>query len=1219
GVITGDGHLIVTSNQIIDFAGTVEDFELQGGNNTLSQDLVILDNLMIPSVANVSGAGEFHLDGDFLLDVHAPNVTVRLVGDGDQTISGSETGRLRNLHVDKPGGNVILPADMDMSAGTLSGDGVITGAGHLVVTSNQIMDFAGTVEDFELVAGNNTLSQDLVVLGNLMIPSVANVSGAGEFRLDGDFLLDVHAPNVTVRLVGDGDQTISGSETGRLRNLHVDKPSGNVILPADMDMSAGTLSGDGVITGAGHLIVTTSHTVDFAGTVEDFELQGGNNTLSQDLVILGNLMIPSVANVSGAGQFRVHGDVATEVLLPLAPVALVGDGDQAFTGAGQARNLVIAKPSGIVDFSVFNQTFTSVTVTEGTWSVQNEFLTAGTFTADGGTIGGNGQLTGNVTIMDGGGLAPGDSPGALQIVGNLSLEPGSSFVVDVGGDIVSVDHDLLTVQGAVTIDDAELDLRITGDTTIPILVIGQDGVDPIGGALFSGLAEGGSIAGGTISYAGGDGNDLVLSDLNGPEANCDDGIDDNLDGNTDCADAACPPCPPESACSDSADNDFDLLTDCDDPDCAANSDCIPEDLCRDGLDDDGDGLVDCDDPECAADVTCIPEPVCDNDVDEDLDGMTDCADDDCADEVFCDESQNCLNGLDDDVDGLIDCADPECSAEVACDESLNCTDGVDNDEDGNTDCADNECEFDPSCINFINVTTTADDLTAGDGECSLREAIINANMDGELTSGDCETGEGVNVVAVPAGHYVLTIAGENENQAATGDLDLRSKIRVRGAGPAFTIIDGNGLDRVFDLLGGRNEISNLTITGGHAVDDSVACDNSGPADRGDGGGIRSRSGDFNHLENLRITGNESRCSGGGLSATGNVLSGSNVVIDGNVAGKHGGGIDGWRLLTDTNGTNRLFNWTISNNTAAERAGGIFHNSNCCPFSFEGATITGNHAGTEGGGFYQESFGLTFRGSIIAGNTSGVAADQDDCAPFNAVGASASVLGLDGEAGGCVVGGASVVPDGGIDTVLDPVLRDNGGILPSHALVAGSPAIDLQGQEANGSRCGTELWETDGRGALRPLDDGACDAGAVEFGSFAACVDCDADGVPNDLDNCPDTFNPGQVDRDGDGLGDPCDPNGPPEMDCQDAGDEDGDGDVDCADDDCATFAGCIESECADGLDDEGDGAIDCADVDCLRDAACDEADTDGDGVVNAEDNCAVVVGTVDVAVTVLVA
>lgn len=41
------------------------------------------------------------------------------------------------------------------------------------------------------------------------------------------------------------------------------------------------------------------------------------------------------------------------------------------------------------------------------------------------------------------------------------------------------------------------------------------------------------------------------------------------------------------------------------------------------------------------------------------------------------------------------------------------------------------------------------------------------------------------------------------------------------------------------------------------------------------------------------------------------------------------------------------------------------------------------------------------------------------------------------------------------------------------------------------------------------------------------VDTDADGIPDDVDNCPDTPNPDQADSDGDGIGDACDTTDPP--------------------------------------------------------------------------------------------
>jgi rhodanese-related sulfurtransferase len=43
---------------------------------------------------------------------------------------------------------------------------------------------------------------------------------------------------------------------------------------------------------------------------------------------------------------------------------------------------------------------------------------------------------------------------------------------------------------------------------------------------------------------------------------------------------------------------------------------------------------------------------------------------------------------------------------------------------------------------------------------------------------------------------------------------------------------------------------------------------------------------------------------------------------------------------------------------------------------------------------------------------------------------------------------------------------------------------------------------------------------------AGCVDSDSDGINDDLDNCPNNYNPSQTDSDNDGIGNACDPNCP---------------------------------------------------------------------------------------------
>jgi uncharacterized protein (TIGR02145 family) len=100
---------------------------------------------------------------------------------------------------------------------------------------------------------------------------------------------------------------------------------------------------------------------------------------------------------------------------------------------------------------------------------------------------------------------------------------------------------------------------------------------------------------------------------------------------------------------------------------------------------------------------------------------------------------------------------------------------------------------------------------------------------------------------------------------------------------------------------------------------------------------------------------------------------------------------------------------------------------------------------------------------------------------------------------------------------------------------------------------------------------------MQCGFSVRCVrdafDSDGDGIPDEVDNCPTTYNPGQEDLDSDALGDACDP------------DIDGDG-VANEVDNCPLIANPTQ------IDTDGDTYGD----------ACDP-DIDGDGVANEVDNC----------------
>ena len=137
---------------------------------------------------------------------------------------------------------------------------------------------------------------------------------------------------------------------------------------------------------------------------------------------------------------------------------------------------------------------------------------------------------------------------------------------------------------------------------------------------------------------------------------------------------------------------------------------------------------------------------------------------------------------------------------------------------------------------LIAVNTVVDERNA-DGDCSLREALSAAGLDTAVDA--CPVGSGDDTIILPAGRYLLSLAGASEDAGQTGDLDLNSNITIVGAGSDVTIIDGNRIDRVLDIHAGAHVvISGVTITNGKSpggVGDSTGV--GGNAEPG--GGIRN--------------------------------------------------------------------------------------------------------------------------------------------------------------------------------------------------------------------------------------------------------------------------------------------------------------------------------------------------------------------------------------------
>jgi CSLREA domain-containing protein len=223
----------------------------------------------------------------------------------------------------------------------------------------------------------------------------------------------------------------------------------------------------------------------------------------------------------------------------------------------------------------------------------------------------------------------------------------------------------------------------------------------------------------------------------------------------------------------------------------------------------------------------------------------------------------------------------------------------------------------------VNSTLDAVDVLPGNGVCAtagagctLRAAIQEANA---LS--------GAHAITLPAGTYRLTISGRGETTAATGDLNVAANITINGSSATTTIVDGNGLDRVFAAASGNLTLNDLTVRNG----------------------------------------NPGNTPGGGISVSGVNLTLARVVVQSCTVASGGGGIfvSGPSMVT-------LTDITISQNvvTGASGGGGVYL-TGAITATMTRATISGNSSGF-GGGIRVSGSGaspstLTMTDSVIAQN------------------------------------------------------------------------------------------------------------------------------------------------------------------------------------------------------------------------------------------------------------
>ncbi|MGD9591222.1 MAG: choice-of-anchor Q domain-containing protein, partial [Candidatus Berkiella sp.] len=378
---------------------------------------------------------------------------------------------------------------------------------------------------------------------------------------------------------------------------------------------------------------------------------------------------------------------------------------------------------------------------------------------------------------------------------------------------------------------------------------------------------------------------------------------------------------------------------------------------------------------------------------------------------------------------------------------------------------------------------------SGDG-LSLREAVILANHY-DLPGDD--------TICLSDGTYYLTIAGNDENGALTGDLDIMGSVIIQNVEGGTSVIDASDddfTDRVFDVqgFGTKLELNSITIQGAHTT--------------GFGAGILGSYDTEVDINNVNINNNQTTTNGGAIYFIGSALTITDSEIMYNKASSEGGGLTiyGIGVTATINSSTIAYNEavlgggiiagggsltvntsTISSNTATSQGGGLRLEGEIVQIN--NSTITENTvtSGAGGGIYHVEAASiigsLNLYSSIVAQNT-------DDKDIFDSLTVSISdgynLIGNGDDLGAGFTAatgdqiGTAAMP---IDAKLGPLDYYNGGSTQTHSLLDGSPAIDA------GDPLDTTGLDQNG---LAPS--GTRDIGAFEYQVPPVFLDLNNDGI-----------------------------------------------------------------------------------------------------------------------------
>ena len=472
--------------------------------------------------------------------------TVTFPDTGINSIVFDALGGQDSLSIDLTSGNLSHrvtfnggnPASGPGDSLTITGSGTFANAtfsfasesaGSIDITGNQRITYTG----LEPITSNITAIDVTLNYSNTGETITVSDAGGGRTTVDSDVAGEtVTFKNPTGRLI------VNPGSVGESSDDIITFNGLTAAYPASIGVySLGgndTINVDAAISTNGKDIFLRGENVN---TTAMIDAGAGNITIAANSLFLG-------AAISGSNLLQIVprsasttvglGNGATGMLnLDTTELSRIQDGFSSIAIGNASTGAVTANPS------TFNDPLTLRTGAGGLINIDGTITgTAGDVSLVGGAIhnvpgAGIDAGTGSVTLDST--AAPGQSPGILNITGNLSLADSSTFEVEIGGTSPATtpannEHDQIVTTGAVAIGTGvTLDLQ-QFNAFVPnagdLFTIIDNGSGSAVNGTFNGLAEGatisnfiGSGADATITYSGGDGNDVVVRVLASTELN----------------------------------------------------------------------------------------------------------------------------------------------------------------------------------------------------------------------------------------------------------------------------------------------------------------------------------------------------------------------------------------------------------------------------------------------------------------------------------------------------------------------------------------------------------------------------------------------------------------------------------------------------------------------------------------------------------------------------